>query len=93
MMTRSLAENYPYSKVYKARIRGAGEEWAEIVERLEARQLEPLPALQYLIAKLLNSAEAFKALATHTVKLMEDLLAAEKLIQQRQVLAIISRHM
>lgn len=34
MMTRSLAENYPYSRVYKARIRGARVEWANIVEAL-----------------------------------------------------------
>lgn len=32
MMTRSLAENYPYSSVYKANIRGAKTEWVQIVE-------------------------------------------------------------
>lgn len=31
MMTRSLAENYPYSQLYKAAIRGAKDEWVKIV--------------------------------------------------------------
>lgn len=35
-MTRSLAENYPYSPVYKANIRGARLEWLSIVEAIEA---------------------------------------------------------
>jgi len=29
MMTRTLAENYPYSQVYKAAIRGAKKEWLQ----------------------------------------------------------------
>ena len=35
MMTRSLAENYPYSKLYKAAIRGNRDEWLEIIDLLE----------------------------------------------------------
>ena len=32
MMTRTLAENYPYTKVYKAAMRGARAEWIAIVD-------------------------------------------------------------
>ena len=35
MMTRSLAENYPYCKLYKAAIRGARHEWLELVDLVE----------------------------------------------------------
>ena len=92
MMTRTLAENYPYSKVYKARIRGARAQWAEIVERVEAGKFDPLAALQYLIAKLLNNAEAFKSLAHNTVETLERLLTAGKVRSSQDVLEIINRH-
>ena len=63
MMTRTLAENYPYSRFYKAQMRGAKQQWSDIVEALEAGQLSALPALHFLLCKLLNHAEAFKSLA------------------------------
>jgi hypothetical protein len=60
MMTRSLAENYPYSPVYKANIRGARLEWLRIVEGIETNEIAPEPALHYLLSQLLNRATAFK---------------------------------
>lgn len=42
MMTRSFAENYPYSLVYKAQMRGARSEWLKLVEQVETTQLKPL---------------------------------------------------
>ncbi len=54
MMTRSLAENYPYSKLYKAALRGGKSEWPEIVEDLESGELEALIGLKHLIALLIN---------------------------------------
>jgi len=59
MMTRSLAENYPYTKLYKARLRGAREQWLNIVDILENGDSSPLIALQYLISLLLNQASDF----------------------------------
>ena len=59
MMTRSLAENYPYTKLYKAKIRGAREQWLTIVELLESGQVDASPALNYLILLLLNKASDF----------------------------------
>ena len=67
MMTRSLAENYPYSRLYKAAIRGGRREWLELVDAVEAGELAPLPALQNLIGMLLNRSDTFKRAADGAV--------------------------
>jgi hypothetical protein len=66
-MTRSLAENYPYSKLYKAAMRGARAEWLDVVDLIEKRQLDPLPALKQVISMLLNRSDAFKASAADAI--------------------------
>lgn len=66
-MTRSLAENYPYSKLYKAAMRGARAEWLDVVDLIEKRQLDPLLALKQVISMLFNRSDAFKALAVSTI--------------------------
>lgn len=63
MMTRSLAENYPYSTLYKAAMRGAKVEWVTIVEALEDGTLPALPALRHLISLLINRSDNFLMLA------------------------------
>ena len=68
MMTRSLAENYPYSKLYKAAIRGARREWLELVDLIEKQELAPLPALKNLIGMLINRSERFKRAADATMR-------------------------
>ena len=50
MMTRSLAENYPYSTLYKANMRGARSEWVSLVEATEKDEVSPNLALQYLLS-------------------------------------------
>lgn len=62
-MTRSLAENYPYSRVYKAQMRGGRNQWLEIVERTENGTLSSEVALRYLLSQLINRAEQFRLLA------------------------------
>lgn len=59
MMTRSLAENYPYSQLYKAAIRGAKLSWLTLVDHIEGGLLSPLPALHYLLRMLLHRSERF----------------------------------
>ncbi len=73
MMTRSLAENYPYSSVYKARIRGARLQWAAIVEGVERSGIEPEPALHYLLSQLINAADDFRELADATLSVISDI--------------------
>ena len=67
MMTRSLAENYPYSTVYKANLRGARSEWISIVEATENGGLSADVALQYFLSQLLNQAANFRRLALQVV--------------------------
>jgi hypothetical protein len=68
MMTRSLAENYPYSKLYKAAIRGARTEWLELVDRIEMNAIRPEPALCHLIGLLFNRSDRFKRDAEAAMK-------------------------
>lgn len=68
-MTRSLAENYPYSKLYKAEMRGPFAEWIDLVDAIEDGRLPALLGLYYLMALLKNKSDAFKAMADEAVEL------------------------
>ena len=57
MMTRSLAENYPYTSLYKANIRGAKKEWVEIVNIIENKPEMSIAALKLVITFLKNRSE------------------------------------
>ena len=90
MMTRSLAENYPYSPFYKAAIRGGRAQWLALVEDLESGALPPLVALQFTLSQMLNHAAAFEELATTTLGI---LAKHEKELQtSHSVFELISRH-
>lgn len=67
MMTRSLAENYPYSKLYKAAIRGAKKEWLEITDSVERGTINSEDALKQLLIFLNSKSEAFQALTETAV--------------------------
>lgn len=55
MMTRSLAENYPYTFLYKAYIKGARKDWLLLVDEIEKRNTSPLETLKYLLSKLISA--------------------------------------
>ena len=89
MMTRSLAENYPYTSMYKANIRGARRDWLCLVDEIEISNAAPLPALQYLLLKLINQASTFSDKADKLIECLEEKLndfscsnQALKLIEQ-----------
>lgn len=67
MMTRSLAENYPYSTVYKANMRGARSQWLNLVEATEEAKIVAELALGHLLSQLLNQADDFRKLALQVV--------------------------
>ena len=67
MMTRTLAENYPYTQLYKARMDGPADQWMAIVDGIEARAFDPTLALAFLIGTLKNRSEQFVKLANETV--------------------------
>lgn len=70
-MTRTLAENYPFSKLYKAEIRGPFDEWIAIVDAIENNTMPAELALSYLMILLKRNAEAFKKLADDTVAIAD----------------------
>lgn len=69
MMTRSFAENYPYSSLYKASIRGPADSWVELVDRIELDTLNPALALAYFMTLLKNRSEAFAELSDKACRL------------------------
>lgn len=75
MMTRSLAENYPYTQLYKAAIRGGRDEWLQIVDLLETGEMDPEVALRHLIALLINKSEQFHQSARFTLHKIRALTA------------------
>ncbi len=68
MMTRSLAENYPYSKLYKAEMRGAFDTWISIVDQLEGGEVDATAALAYMMSLLINKSNRFEQMANDTLK-------------------------
>lgn len=68
-MTRSLAENYPYSKLYKAEMRGPFAEWIDIVDAIEDESMPAQLGLYYLMALLKNKSDAFNKMADEAVDL------------------------
>ncbi|NJL64149.1 MAG: hypothetical protein HC903_22840 [Methylacidiphilales bacterium] len=91
MMTRSLAENYPYSSVYKANIRGARIEWIHLVEGIEENQLNSESALLYILSQLINRADNFKLLALQTIEQLH-LFLETTLVNKDIALSFILRH-
>jgi len=74
MMTRSLAENYPYSALYKAEMRGPVKPWVEIVETVESGSLPPYLALCLLLSLLKNNSDAFAAKAKHVITMAQSIM-------------------
>lgn len=91
MMTRSLAENYPYSTVYKAKLRGARSEWISIVEAIEKGEIAADILLQYLLSQLLNQADNFRKLASQVIEKL-DLFFEVTVVDKEIALSLIVRH-
>ncbi|MBC8282272.1 MAG: hypothetical protein H8E32_00525 [Nitrospinae bacterium] len=69
MMTRSLAENYPYTKLYKAAIRGSRESWFKIVDEIDNGEIDANDGLRYFLSLLLNRASGFQQNADKCLEL------------------------
>ncbi len=67
MMTRSLAENYPYSALYKAALRGGRSQWLQLTDLLEAGAVDANGVLRSLVSLLLNRTAAFQTLAATVI--------------------------
>jgi len=78
MMTRSLAENYPYTKVYKAALRGAKEEWLRIVDAIESGEMNASVTLDFILALLVNKSHEFQIEARQTLRVVDEFIALSK---------------
>jgi hypothetical protein len=76
-MTRTFAENYPYSSVYKAGIMGARQQWLSIVEKIEAGFIDPAESLALVLFKLINLADEFEVLADEVMDLANEFVGAK----------------
>lgn len=70
-MTRSLAENYPYTSLYKAEMRGPFDDWIAIVDAIEGNTMQPELGLCYLMALLQNRSDHFHKIADKACELVE----------------------
>ena len=70
-MTRSLAENYPYSTLYKAEMRGPFDQWIAIVDAIESNSMPPELGLCYLMSLLKNRSDRFMESANHACELVK----------------------
>lgn len=73
-MTRSLAENYPYSRLYKAAIRGARDEWLRLIDAVEAEKIMAEDALRLLLTMLFNKSDIFEKNASKAIEKVGNLL-------------------
>ena len=89
-MTRSLAENYPYSQFYKASIRGARDAWLTLVDKVEAGEVNAENALRYLLALLRNRAEWFTQLSDKAIEMTNQFLATSSTFDS--VFTVIHKH-
>lgn len=91
MMTRSLAENYPYSRFYKANIRGAQEEWADILDAVESENgPDPQELLDYLLLSFYNRGERAQEAYESVLSLVAEV--TERGVTQRDATRIITEH-
>ena len=82
MMTRSLAENYPYSPLYKAAIRGAKDEWVKIVDWIEEKEMPSESALKQLIIFLNSRSEDFQKRVNDTLQSVRKYIDSKPSFQQ-----------
>ena len=71
-MTRSLAENYPYSRFYKAKIRGSKTSWVKITDWLESGEMNAEKSLEYCISGLIKTSIRFHAKADRLMDVIEE---------------------
>lgn len=70
-MTRSLAENYPYTSLYKAEMRGPFDDWIAIVDAIENNTMPAELGLCYMMTLLQNRSQHFREIADSACQLVE----------------------
>ena len=71
-MTRSLAENYPYTGLYKAEMRGPFDDWIAVVDAIESNTMPAELGLCYMMALLQNRSDHVRQMADQACQLVEE---------------------
>lgn len=90
-MTRSLAENYPYTQFYKAAIRGGKEYWLNLTDEIESNNINSLVGLKYIISLLVNRSEEFIKIADQAIQLEIEFI--QKVDDMDEIYEFINNHM
>ena len=95
-MSRSFAENYPYTRFYKAEIRGAKQQgkqrWLQIIDDLENGKIDPNTTLLYVLQLLWKYSEAFKNLVQKTLISLKTWIDGKEHLSIENVAELIKRH-
>lgn len=95
-MSRSFAENYPYTRFYKAEIQGAKQRgkqrWLQIIDELENGKGDAEIVLLYVLQLLWKSSEAFNALVQETLHKLETWMNRHQQLPISRVSALIKEH-
>jgi hypothetical protein len=92
-MTRSFAENYPYSRVYKAGILGARDEWLDLVDKIEGADFDPLEGLAVVLFRLINLADDFEKMANSVLNSVSELIRTRRFTQISVTEQLLLTHM
>lgn len=92
MMTRSLAENYPYTLLYKAKLRGARNEWLGLIEMVEKDLVNPENILKSLITNLIHKNQEFNKLVEALMKKIKSFLENAK-VNYNIIQNILEKHL
>lgn len=90
MMTRSLAENYPYTLLYKANLRGAREQWLLLVEEVERQNSAAIETLKYLLSRLINAASDFEDAANKMLKTANGIIF--NYVDRSKIISLLKKH-
>lgn len=95
-MSRSFAENYPYTRFYKAEIQGAKQRgkqrWLQIIDELENGKSDAEIVLLYVLQLLWKSSEAFNTLVQETLQKLEAWMNRHQQLTISRVSAFIKEH-
>lgn len=91
-MTRSFAENYPYTLFYKAETRGAKKQWLLLVEALEENRLDAEAALLYVLDLLWKNSEQFVKLSDEVLQSLANWFLQNTNYSIYQVSDVIKHH-
>lgn len=91
-MTRTFAENYPYTAFYKAEISGARRDWLLIIEDVEENRMDAEAALLYMLDLLWKVSEQFKHTANEVLHKLDSWIThnPENLLQKTR--SLIKQH-